>query len=190
MACKTMRLTEFVHDYEKASKNMHMEELEEDFRCKQGTSFQIVQNCGLLRHASFVYTCTVSKIFELEITSTLGVTHLDVNSDGVSSTYEVIEGGGRRVHVVHFNSSNNVVTCSCKMFETLVLLCRHALRILIVKNVKELLVQYILKCWTKDAKKDSVVCDHAKSADANDELSMTSCCNELMRSVYEISQEV
>ena len=59
-----------------------------------------------------------------------------------------------------------------------------------MKNITELLVQYILKCWTKDAKKDSVVCDHAKSADANDELSMTSCCNELMRSVYEISQEV
>ena len=51
--------------------------------------------------------------------------------------YEVIEGGGHRVRVVQFNS-NNVVTCSCKMFETLGLLCRHALRILIVKNVIEL----------------------------------------------------
>ena len=138
MACKTMRLTEFVHEYEKTSKNMHTEELEEDFRCKQGTSFQLVQNCGLLQHASSVCTRTTFKKFELEITSTLGVTHQDVNSDGVSSTYEVIEGGGRRVHAVHFNSSNNVVTCNCKMFETLGLLCRHALRILIVKNVTEL----------------------------------------------------
>ena len=70
-----------------------------------------------------------------------------------------------------FNSSNNVVTCSCKMFETLGLLCRHTLRILIVKNVTELLVQYILKRRTKDAKKDSVLCDHVKPASANDELS-------------------
>ena len=31
MARKTMRLTEFVHEYEKVSKNMRMEELEEDF---------------------------------------------------------------------------------------------------------------------------------------------------------------
>ena len=126
------------------------------------------------------------KRFELEITSTLGVTHQDVNSKGVSSTYEVIEGDGRRVHAVHFNSSNNVVTCSYKMFEMLGLPCQHALRILIVKNVTELPVQYILKRWTKDAKKDSVVCDHAKSTDTNDELSMTSHRNELMRSVYEI----
>ena len=126
MACKTMRPIEFVHEYEKASKNMRTEELKEDFRCKQGISFQIVQNCGLLQHASFVYTRTMFKRFELEITSTLGVTHQDVNFDEVSSTHEVIEGGGRRVHVVHFNSSNNVVTCSCKMFETLGLLCRHA----------------------------------------------------------------
>ena len=185
MACKTMRLTEFVHEYEKASKNMRTDELEEDFRCKQGTPFQIVQNCGLLQHASFVYTRTMFKRFELEITSTLGVTHQDVNSDGVSFTYEIIEGGGRRVHVVYFNSSNNEITCSCKMFETLGLLCRHALQILIVKNVTELPDQYILKRWTKNAKKDNVVCDHTKSADANDELSVTSRRNELMRSVYE-----
>ena len=75
MACKTMRPIEFVHEYEKASKNMRTEELKEDFRCKQGISFQIVQNCGLLQHASFVYTRTMFKRFELESTSTLGVTH-------------------------------------------------------------------------------------------------------------------
>ncbi|KAL0014662.1 hypothetical protein SO802_001731 [Lithocarpus litseifolius] len=45
---------------------------------------------------------------------------------------------------------------------------------------------YILKRWTKDAKKNSVVCDHAKSAYANDELSMTLRRNELICSVYEI----
>ena len=44
---------------------------------------------------------------------------------------------------------------------------------------------YILKRWTKNAKKDNVVCDHAKSVDANDGLSVTSCRNELMHSVYE-----
>ena len=131
MICKTMRLTEFVHEYEKASKNMRTEELEEDFRCKQGTSFQIVQNCGLLQHASSVYTRTMFKRFKLEITSSLGVTHQDVNSDGVSSTHKIIEGSGRRVHVVHFNSSNNVVTCSCKIFETLGLLFRHACKYLL-----------------------------------------------------------
>ena len=164
---------------------MRIEELEQDFCCKQGMSFQIVQNCGLLQHASFVYTRTMFKRFELEITSILGVTHQDVNSDGVSFTYEVIEGGGRRVHVVHFNSSNNEIMCSYKMFEPLGLLCQHALRILIMKNITELPVQYISKRWTKNAKKDNVVCDHTKSPDANDELSMTSRCNELMRSVYE-----
>ena len=91
------------------------------------------------------------KRFELKITSTLGVTHQNVNSDGMSFTYEVIEGVGQRVHVVHFNS-NNVVTCSYKMFETFGLLCRHALRILIVKNVTELSIQYILKQWKKKCK--------------------------------------
>ncbi|KAL4596109.1 hypothetical protein ACB092_12G140700 [Castanea dentata] len=152
-----MGLTEFVHVYEKASKNMRVEELEEDFRCKQGASSQIVKNCGLLEHALSVYTRTFFKRFELEIASTLGVTHQDVYFDGVSFTYEVIEGGGWKVHVVQFNSSNNV-----------------------------LLVQYILKKWTKDAKKDSLLCDRVKPASANDELSVTSRHNELMRLIYKI----
>ncbi|KAL4614847.1 hypothetical protein ACB092_07G082600 [Castanea dentata] len=161
MACKTMRLTEFVHKYEKASKNMRVEELEEDFRCKQGISSQIVKNCGLLEHALSVYTRTFFKRFELEIASTLGVTHQDVYSNGESFSYEVIEGGGRRIRVVQYNSSNNTVTC-------------------------KLSVQHILKRWTKDAKKDGVLCDHVKPANANDELSVTSRCNELMHSIYEI----
>ena len=55
-----------------------------------------------------------------------------------------------------------------------------------MKNVTELPVQYILKRITKDAKKDSVLCDHVKPASANDELSVTLRCNKLMRSVYEI----
>ena len=79
---------------------MWVEDLEKDFRCKQGISSQIVKNCGLLEHALSVYTCTFFKRFELEIPSTLGITHQDEYSDGVSFTYEVIKGGGRRVCVV------------------------------------------------------------------------------------------
>ena len=107
----------------KLKKICWVEELEEDFRCKQGSSSQIVKNCGLLEHALSVYTHIFFKRFELEIASNLGVTHQDVYSDRESFTYEVIEGGGHRVRVIQLNSLNNVVTCSCKLFETLGLLC-------------------------------------------------------------------
>ena len=61
MACKTMRLKEFMHEYEKALKNMCMEELEEDFRCKQGTTSQIVKNCGITC-IIYLYTYNIQKI--------------------------------------------------------------------------------------------------------------------------------
>ena len=54
---------------------MCMEELEEDFRCKQGTISKIVKNCVILQHALSIYTRTIFKRFELECASTLGVTH-------------------------------------------------------------------------------------------------------------------
>ena len=66
MACRTMGLKEFVHKYEKASKKMRMEELEEDFHYKQGTSSQIVKNCGIMQHALSIYTHTIFKSFELD----------------------------------------------------------------------------------------------------------------------------
>ena len=59
----------------KLKKNMCMEELEEDFRCKQGTISKIVKNCVILQHALSIYTRTIFKGFELECASTLGVTH-------------------------------------------------------------------------------------------------------------------
>ena len=145
MATKTMRLIEFVHEYEKAGKKMHQEELEEDYRCNQDVPPKLVKHSGILLHASSLYSCRMFYLFKVEFASTLGVTMEEVNYDGVIRTYSLIEEGHQKVCTVQFNSLNNDVTCSCKMFETLGLLCRHALRVINVKNITQVPTQYILK---------------------------------------------
>lgn len=72
------------------------------------------------------------------------------------------------------------------MFESLGMLCRHALRVINVKNITQILAQYILKRWTKDAKKDSASHKYATSSSMSREMSMTLRHNELMRLVYDI----
>ena len=125
-------------------------------------------------------------LFEVEFASTLGVTMEEVNYDGVIRTYSLIEEDHQRVRTVQFNSSNNDVTCSCKMFDSLGLLCRHALQVINVKNITQVPTQYILKRWTKYAKKESVLYNPAELSHMNNEMSVTVRRNELMRSVYDI----
>ncbi|KAM3699648.1 hypothetical protein ACJW31_05G041700 [Castanea mollissima] len=168
MTFKTMSLTKFVLHYETTGKKMREEELEEDFRCNQGAPPKIVQHSGILRHAASIYTRKTFYLFELEFASTLGVKIEEVNHDGDLHTFALIEEDHQRVRTVQFNSLDNVVTCSCKMFESLGLLCRHALRVI------------------NDEKKDSASCKYATSSSMSKEMSVTLRRNELMRSIYDI----
>ncbi|ONI29931.1 hypothetical protein PRUPE_1G223100 [Prunus persica] len=107
MCTKTMRLTEFVHHYDKQTHGMRSRELEETFRHNQGLPSRAAIKSGLLLHAANIYT----------------------------------------------RKKNIYLRLSCKMFESMGLLCRHALRVLNVKEVTKIPSQYILKRWTKEAKK-------------------------------------
>ncbi len=48
------------------------------------------------------------------------------------------------------------MTCSCKKFEFVGILCAHALKVLSFHNIKHVFDQYILKRWTKDSKKGMI----------------------------------
>lgn len=53
---------------------------------------------------------------------------------------------------VTFRREDNVANCSCHLFESEGILCRHALTIFEIKQIFILPDRYILKRWTKFAK--------------------------------------
>ncbi|XP_043720901.1 protein FAR1-RELATED SEQUENCE 5-like [Telopea speciosissima] len=53
---------------------------------------------------------------------------------------------------VWFDLDAGVVTCSCKLFEFMGLLCKHILRVFHKTDLKEIPSQYLLKRWTMDAR--------------------------------------
>jgi len=67
----------------------------------------------------------------------------ELTSDGKSHAYELIGEGQKGGYLVQFNRDNCTVACSCKMFESTGLLCRHALRVINMKNVTKLPARYI-----------------------------------------------
>ncbi|KAK2991313.1 hypothetical protein RJ640_024578 [Escallonia rubra] len=55
-------------------------------------------------------------------------------------------------HVVTHDEENATLSCSCRKFETVGILCGHALKVLDVLGVKYILETYILKRWTRGAR--------------------------------------
>ena len=51
-----------------------------------------------------------------------------------------------------FDALDGLGTCSCRKFESVGIQCCHVLKVLDLKNIKELPEQYILKRWRKDAR--------------------------------------
>lgn len=54
------------------------------------------------------------------------------------------------------NPSDQMVSCSCRPFEKIDILCRHALKGLNLVNNKHLPERYILKRWTRDVRSDII----------------------------------
>ncbi|MBA0816319.1 hypothetical protein Gohar_000997, partial [Gossypium harknessii] len=130
-------------------------EAEKDFQCRNGSITCAIKNCGILSHASKVYTHETYKCFEKEFLDGVPLIWREVAQNGTNYTFEVMmDEKSSRVRIVHFNTATIEIHCTCKKFAFCGYLCSHALRILSVKNVKKISNRYISRRWTKDAKKD------------------------------------
>ncbi|MBA0843664.1 hypothetical protein Goarm_000833, partial [Gossypium armourianum] len=130
-------------------------EAEKDFQYRNGSITCAIKNCGILSHASKVYTHETYKCFEKEFLDGVPLIWREVAQNGTNYTFEVMmDEKSSRVRIVHFNTATIEIHCTCKKFAFCGYLCSHALRILSVKNVKKISDRYISRRWTKDAKKD------------------------------------
>lgn len=90
--------------------------------------------------------------FQDEFTQTTSISVLRRVPNGAFQTYKMRRQDGNREYIVEFNPVDRSISCCCKRFESLGLLCRHALRVLNLNDVNEIPEQYVFKRWTKDAK--------------------------------------
>ncbi|KAL8524809.1 hypothetical protein ACS0TY_014428 [Phlomoides rotata] len=143
---------EFILRYEKALEQRHEEERKEDFnsfnmQAVLHTEDPIEEQCRRL------YTITMFKVFQKELLDSYSYIGIKINVEGAISRYLVQkrENGNER-NTVAFNASNLNISCSCKMFEFEGILCRHALQVFKMMNIRELPSRYVLHRWSKNAK--------------------------------------
>ena len=148
-----MTLIQVVEFYEEKLVEMCQNEINDDFHCKNGVPSKVMRYGGILSHAAKVYTISLFKMFEEEFNSGGGLSCIEINQHENNFTYSLHNEMSSRVYTVHFNQSELTICCDCKLFETLGLLCFHALRVFLVNNVNKIPNTYISIRWTKDAKK-------------------------------------
>ncbi|KAG6396289.1 hypothetical protein SASPL_142437 [Salvia splendens] len=144
--------SEFIVRYEKALEQRREEERKEDFntfnlQAVLHTKDPIEEQCRRL------YTITMFKVFQKELLECYSYVGMKINVEGAISRYMVQKcGNSEERKTVAFNASNLNINCSCKMFEFEGVLCRHALKVLQIMNIRELPSRYVLHRWSKNAK--------------------------------------
>ncbi|CAI9295625.1 unnamed protein product [Lactuca saligna] len=102
------------------------------------------------------YTRKMFDIFKKEWIETItNLTHETLTKTTEESIYKVgqLDVDTKYWRIVTFRSLNQVsVTCSCSMYETNGILCKHSLYVMKKKHVQELPSHYIFPRWTLDAR--------------------------------------
>lgn len=106
----------------------------------------------MLTEAADSYTRTVYIDFEHEYKSQLACVCETLAVNGSVYTYRVSVPQKPYIGILELEPSEVKVSCSCKKFESMGILCMHALKVLNNNNILYLPGQYILKRWTKYAK--------------------------------------
>ncbi|GMY24675.1 protein FAR1-RELATED SEQUENCE 9-like [Fagus crenata] len=120
---EAMTLLEYVQKYEKAAEQQRREELHEDFCCNASEPMLILGS-PMEKQAANIYTRTMFEIFQNELIRIMSwsVPLRCIKKMGTTFTFKVTEGE-KIENIVQFNRLDSTVTCSCRMFETIGILC-------------------------------------------------------------------
>ncbi|XP_073017985.1 protein FAR1-RELATED SEQUENCE 5-like [Primulina eburnea] len=194
-ACNKMSsLYEFVMNYAKIQNDWRNKEKTEDTRCRHGKPAQILKNHPLLINAAEVYTISIYQLFEIELVNSLNCKFVEPPScfgndwNWLEVKVKSHDENSRVRHVV-FNKQSHEIKCSCHKFETMGILCKHALMMFNCMDVTVLPDSYILKRWMKNVR-NRIKYDFEEccSGGGGDHVSEMVFVNQIMRSMYDLTQ--
>jgi hypothetical protein len=174
---KTTNLSQFLLVFEKMVNKWRQLETEKEFKNSQSMPPRIINISETLRQASMILTHKIFKLFLNEyLTGTGGSTSKDIGGSDNLSYHEVSSNHkSNKKHIVAFDSSATTISCSCRKFDSMGILCSHALRIYNIKGILRIPDQYFLRRWSKKAR--SVVYDHIHESAKEDSLSKNAMTN-------------
>ncbi|OMO58098.1 Zinc finger, PMZ-type [Corchorus olitorius] len=173
-------LVRFFDHFQNLLEDRRYKELQADFKDNQSKP-SLPFPVEILKHAAKIYTLEVFKIFSDQLWLTWDCELYTIEATGSTTSYKVVPPGKPRHHVVTFDSSDSTISCSCKKFEFLGILCAHSLKVLSFQNFKRVPDRYILKRWTQDAKVGVVNCSYTSTRSNDPKVDIASRYKALLR---------
>ncbi|KAH7557591.1 hypothetical protein JRO89_XS11G0186800 [Xanthoceras sorbifolium] len=150
----------------------------------------------MLIQAREIYTKAIFEQFQEQFVEDVELNIIKCIEDGEDSLYTVTlydsygnEDDCRKRYVKR--DSTDMLSCNCRMFEINGVLCSHIIKVLRNNmNIKEILAQYILKRWTKQASSECVQDMYGHEIQADPKLQQTSRYMSLYSMFIRISSRV
>ncbi|XP_058092417.1 protein FAR1-RELATED SEQUENCE 5-like [Magnolia sinica] len=143
-------LLRFFTHYERTVASRRYKESMTDFKMRQSTLVMFL-DVKILNETAKVYTPEVFEMFQEEYKKHLRYSISKCGEFSTIAEYCVYNDKDER-RTVRFDSLDGTMTCSCKKFEFVGILCSHAMKVLDFYNIKEVDPRYIMKRWRRDAK--------------------------------------
>jgi hypothetical protein len=122
-------------------------EVEKEFKNNQSALPRVINISETLRHASKIYTHKIFKKISKEyLDGTGGSTSIEIGlRDNVSYHEVIFNHVPNKKYMVTLDSSTTMISCSCHKFDSMGILCSHALRIYNIKGILKIPDNYFLK---------------------------------------------
>ncbi|KAL3629131.1 hypothetical protein CASFOL_026353 [Castilleja foliolosa] len=142
---------QYVKHFGRVVNDCRYKELEANYDMSQQMP-RLMGDVIMLKQLRLVYTPIIFKAFQQEYENCLNNVVNQCVETVNSVEYKVSMYGQVRQYAVLCNSDDDLVACSCMKFESVGILCSHALKVLDYRNVKMVPSRYILKRWTRDSR--------------------------------------
>lgn len=172
-------LLSFFVQFERLLCDRRSAELQADVSASQSTKKP--PSMRILKQAADIYTPAAYKMFESEFELYMDCMLYNCGEMGTICDYRITVEDNPKDHFVKFDSLDSMSRCSCKGFEFVGIPCRHMLKVLDTRNIKNLPPQYVLKRWRKDAKSGSSNGGYEYPFDGDPQLAQTKSHNLLCR---------
>ncbi|KAG8080492.1 hypothetical protein GUJ93_ZPchr0007g4316 [Zizania palustris] len=171
-------IMQFLRRYEAMLEEHRSKKLQVDVDGSQVTL--PIPSLRMLKQASSAYTPEAFKMFQGEFEAYMNCMSFPCGGVGTSSEYKITLDEKPSESIVKFDALDGSATCSCRKFESVGIQCCHVLKVLDLKNIKELPEQYILKRWRKDARSirigEELSCGSGSSMRSASEIRFSNMC--------------
>ncbi|KAM0853034.1 hypothetical protein ACQ4PT_051350 [Festuca glaucescens] len=155
---RKLAFVEFWLRFDTALKCQRQEELVAD-HASLHTTPRLLSSWEIERQGSLIFTHEVFDLFQSEVLAARE--HCDVQDTkdvGDLKIMFVSDQSHRKnkVREVHLQTATMIAKCSCMLFESKGIVCRHVIRVLRGAKINELPAYYVLKRWEKMCTRDIV----------------------------------